>query len=280
MIERLDRLFQLSERGSDVRTELIAGITTFLTASYIIFVHPAMLAETGMDRGALTTVTCLVAALATLLVAVMGNAPLMMAPGMGLNAFFTYGMVMGQGVSWQTALGVVFLSGVVFLLLSLLGVRQHIVKAIPLPLQIAAGVGIGLFIAFIGLQNLGLVVKNSATMVQLGSFSTGAFIGLFGLLLIVVLEIKQVRGAMLIGITVTTLIGMLLGLVPAAREAGVVAAVTGPPRLSAGPCFGPVHLTVVERLFLHVRRPVRQPRHSGPPFAVMRGCWSVRAPCR
>ncbi|WP_316347936.1 NCS2 family permease [Desulfuromonas acetoxidans] len=214
MIEWLDRLFQLSERGSDVRTELIAGVTTFLTASYIIFVHPAMLAETGMDRGALTTVTCLVAALATLLVAIMGNAPLMMAPGMGLNAFFTYGLVMGQGVSWQTALGVVFLSGVVFLLLSLLGVRQHIVKAIPLPLQIAAGVGIGLFIAFIGLQNLGLVVRNQATMVQLGSFSTGTFIGLLGLLLIVVLEIRQVRGAMLIGIVVTTVVGMALGHVP------------------------------------------------------------------
>ena len=214
MIDRLDRLFQLRERGSDVRTELIAGITTFLTASYIIFVHPAMLAATGMDRGALTTVTCLVAALATLLVAVMGNAPLLMAPGMGLNAFFTYGLVLGQGVSWQVALGVVFLSGVVFLLLSLLGVRQHIVKAIPIPLQIAAGVGIGLFIAFIGLQNLGLVVKNPATLVQLGTFSTGSIIGLIGLLLIVVLEIKQVRGALLLGIAATTLLGMLLGLVP------------------------------------------------------------------
>nr|WP_320050190.1 NCS2 family permease [uncultured Desulfuromonas sp.] len=214
MTERLDRLFHLHERGTDIRTELIAGMTTFLTASYIIFVHPAMLAETGMDRGALTTVTCLVAALATLLVAIYANAPLMMAPGMGLNAFFTYGLVMGQGVAWQTGLGVVFLSGVVFLLLSWLGVRQHIVRAIPVSLQIAAGVGIGLFIAFIGLQNLGLIVKSPATMVQLGHFSTGTSIGLLGLLVIILLEIKQVRGAMLIGIAVATVVAMLVGQVP------------------------------------------------------------------
>jgi AGZA family xanthine/uracil permease-like MFS transporter len=218
MTHRLDRLFNLSEHHTTIKAELIAGITTFLTASYIIFVHPAMLAETGMDRGALTTVTCLVAAFATLLVAVLGNAPLMMAPGMGLNAFFTYGLVLGQGVSWQTALGVVFLSGVVFLLLSLLGVRQHIVAAIPQPLQIAAGVGIGLFIAFIGLQNLGLVIKSPATMVQLGSFTAQACVGLAALLVIVVLEIKRVRGAMLIGIVLATLTAMVLDMVPVPQQ--------------------------------------------------------------
>lgn len=227
MTHRLDRLFNLSERHTTIKAELIAGITTFLTASYIIFVHPAMLAETGMDRAALTTVTCLVAAFATLLVAVLGNAPLMMAPGMGLNAFFTYGLVLGQGVSWQTALGVVFLSGVVFLLLSLLGVRQHIVAAIPQPLQIAAGVGIGLFIAFIGLQNLGLVIKSPATMVQLGSFTPQSCVGLAALLVIVVLEIKRVRGAMLIGIALATLTAMVLDMVPVPQQ--LVAAVTGAP---------------------------------------------------
>ncbi|MBN2644063.1 MAG: NCS2 family permease [Desulfuromonadaceae bacterium] len=209
----LERWFRIAERGSSVKTELIAGLTTFLTAAYIIFVHPAMLANAGMDLGALTTVTCLTAALATVLVAVFGNAPLMMAPGMGLNAFFTYSLVLGQGVAWQTALGVVFLSGAVFLLLSATGIRHQIVRAIPPSLQTAAAVGIGLFIAFIGLQNLGLVVKHPATLVQLGAFSGRTALGLTALLLMLVLEIRRVRGALLIGIAFATVSGMLFGLV-------------------------------------------------------------------
>jgi AGZA family xanthine/uracil permease-like MFS transporter len=210
----LDRFFQLSQRGTTVRTEVTAGFTTFLTAAYIIFVHPGMLSATGMDIGALTTVTCLVAALATLLMALWANAPLMMAPGMGLNAFFTFSLVIGQGVPWQTALGVVFLSGVVFLVLTLVGVRERMVHAIPQSLRLATSVGIGLFIAFIGMKNLGLIVKNDATFVGLGSFSLPVLLGLFGLVLAIFLEVKRVRGAILLAIIATTVAGIVLGQSP------------------------------------------------------------------
>jgi len=210
----LERLFAVHRRGSTLRTEVTAGITTFLTAGYIIFVNPAILADAGMDRGALITVTCLVAFLATLTMALWANAPLMMAPGMGLNAFFAYTLVLGHGLSWQTALGVVFLSGLFFLALTLIGLRERIVHAIPAPLRLAASVGIGLFIAFIGLKNLGLVVKSDATLVQLGSFSPQVALGLGGLLLIALLETLRVRGSILIGVVVTSAAGMLFGLAP------------------------------------------------------------------
>ncbi|RMF45384.1 MAG: NCS2 family permease, partial [Deltaproteobacteria bacterium] len=196
----LERLFQLRERNTDVRTEVIAGITTFLTAAYIVFVNPAILSQTGMDKAALTTVTCLVAGVATLLMALWANAPLMMAPGMGLNAFFTYSLVIGQKVPWQTALGVVFISGALFLVLTWFGLRERLARAIPTTLRIAASVGIGLFIAFIGLQNLGLIVKNEAVLVQLGQFTMPALFGLGGLLLMLVLELHKVKGSILISI--------------------------------------------------------------------------------
>lgn len=210
----LERLFQLRERNTDVRTEVIAGVTTFLTAAYIVFVNPAILSQTGMDKGALTTVTCLVAGAATLLMALWANAPLMMAPGMGLNAFFTYSLVIGQKVPWQTALGVVFISGALFLVLTWFGLRERLARAIPTTLRIAASVGIGLFIAFIGLQNLGLIVKNDAVLVQLGSFTMPALFGLGGLLLMLVLELHRVKGSILISILVTALVGMVAGLTP------------------------------------------------------------------
>jgi len=210
----LERLFQLRQRGTSVRTEAIAGITTFLTAAYIIFVNPAILSKAGMDQGALTTVTCLVAALATLLIALWANAPLMMAPGMGLNAFFTYSLVIGQGIGWQTALGVVFLSGAFFLVLTWVGIREKIANAIPASLRLAASVGIGFFIAFIGLQNLGLVVKSDAVLVQLGHFTPQVLFGLGGLLLAILLEIRRVRGAILLAILATAAAGMLCGLTP------------------------------------------------------------------
>ncbi|MCD6526280.1 MAG: NCS2 family permease [Desulfuromonas sp.] len=209
----LDQFFKLKQRGSDVMTEVLAGATTFLTASYILFVHPNMLSATGMDQGALITVTGLAASLATLLVALLGNAPLMMAPGMGLNAFFTYTLVLGEGLPWQTALGVVFLSGALFLILSWFGAREHVLQVIPQSLRLATAVGIGLFIAFIGLQNLGVIVKSPATLVQLGEFTTECCVGLGALLLILVLEIRRVRGAILIGIAAATGVGMALGLV-------------------------------------------------------------------
>ena len=210
----LEKLFKLSQRGTNPRTEAIAGLTTFLTAGYIIFVNPAILADAGMDKGALITVTCVVAFLATMLMALWANAPLMMAPGMGLNAFFAYTLVLGHGLNWQTALGVVFLSGVFFLILTLVGLRERIVRAIPVSLRLAASVGIGLFIAFIGMKNLGLVTKNPATLVQLGEMSGAVVFGLAGLLLIAVLEAFKIRGSILIGVIATTVAGMMFGLTP------------------------------------------------------------------
>ncbi|MEZ4598640.1 MAG: NCS2 family permease [Syntrophotaleaceae bacterium] len=208
----LDRLFALREHRTTIRTELTAGATTFLAASYIILVHPAMLAETGMDQAALTTVTCLVAGLATLLVALWANAPLMMAPGMGLNAFFTYSLVLGQGLPWKTALGVVFLSGVVFLILTALGFRERLLKAIPTSLQLGIMGGIGLFIAFIGFQSLGLIVKSNAVLVQLGDFSPSVLLGLLGLLLATLLLTRRVRGALLLAILCVALLAMAFGI--------------------------------------------------------------------
>ncbi|PLY01480.1 MAG: guanine permease [Desulfuromonas sp.] len=210
----LENLFKLKAHGTTVRTEAIAGLTTFLTAAYIIFVHPGILAATGMDKGALTTITCLVAAGATLLIALWANAPLMMAPGMGLNAFFTYSLVLDQGIAWQTALGVVFLSGIFFLILTWVGVREKIVKAIPQSLRVSAAVGIGLFIAFIGLKNLGIIVQNDAVIVGLGTFTPQALLGLGGLLLAIILEIRKVKGAILLSIIATTVAGIIFQLVP------------------------------------------------------------------
>ncbi len=217
----LEKFFHLHARGTNVRTEITAGITTFLTAAYIIFVHPNILSQAGMDKGALTTITCLVAGLATLLIALWANAPLMMAPGMGLNAFFTYTLVLGEGVPWETALGVVFLSGVFFVLLTWLGVRERIVKAIPHSLRIAASVGIGLFIAFIGMQNLGLIVKSDAVLVQMGAFTPQVLLGLLGFGVAVLLEIRRVRGAILLAILITAVTGMIVGISP--WPAGLVA---------------------------------------------------------
>jgi AGZA family xanthine/uracil permease-like MFS transporter len=217
----LERIFRLRERNTTPATEITAGITTFLTAAYIIFVHPNILAQTGMDKGALTTVTCLVAAGSTLLIALWARAPLMMAPGMGLNAFFTYTLVLGRGLPWQTALGVVFISGLLFLVLTWAGVRERLARAIPMSLRLAASVGIGLFIAFIGLKNLGLIIASPAVLVQLGPFTPQVGLGLLGLLLTVLLELRRVRGALLIAIIATTAVGIICGQSPAPH--GIVA---------------------------------------------------------
>ncbi|NIQ98512.1 MAG: NCS2 family permease, partial [Desulfuromonadales bacterium] len=189
----LEKLFHLHRRGTDARTEAVAGVTTFLAGAYIIFVHPSILADAGMDKNALITVTCLTAALSTLLVAFWANAPLLMAPGMGLNAFFTYTLVLGEGLQWQTALGVVFLSGVFFLVLTVIGFRERIVRSIPFSLRLGTSVGIGLFISFIGFKNLGLIVGSQATLVQLGTLTPQALLGLLGVLIIALLEQHRVR---------------------------------------------------------------------------------------
>lgn len=173
----LERLYKISERGSTVKQEVIGGLTTFLAMSYIIFVNPSILGMTGMDKGALITVTCLTSALATIISGVWANAPFALAPGMGLNAFFTFTLVLGRGLSWETSLGIVFMSGVFFFILSLGGIREKIAYAIPMPLKIAVGGGIGLFITFIGLINMGLVAANPATIVGLGEMKLTTILG-------------------------------------------------------------------------------------------------------
>ena len=174
----LEGMFKISERGSTVKQEVIGGVTTFLAMSYIIFVNPSILGDAGMNVGALITVTCLASALATLLSGIWANAPFALAPGMGLNAFFTYTLVLGKGVPWETALGIVFISGFFFLILSIGGIRERIANAIPLPLKIAVGGGIGMFITLIGLKNLGLVVASPATLVALGPITIPVIIGI------------------------------------------------------------------------------------------------------
>lgn len=191
--------------------EISAGITTFLTMSYILFVNPQILSDAGMDFNAVVTATGLAACFGTLLMAFWVKVPLAMAPGMGLNAFFAYTLVIGEGISWQTALGVVFISGVVFLILTIWGVREKIVNAIPLSLRLAIPAGIGLFIALIGFQNMGLVVSSEATMITLGEFTPAVLLGLGGLLLIVIMEARKMKGAILTGIIATTAAALIMG---------------------------------------------------------------------
>ncbi len=192
-------------------TEMIAGITTFLTMAYIIFVNADILSKTGMDKSALMMVTCLVSGLITIATGLLTRSPIAMAPGMGLNAFFAYTLVLGQKVPWPVALGIVFISGFIFLLLTLAGLRQKIVEAIPLQLLSAIAVGIGVFIAFIGLKNLGLVVDNPATLVSAGPLKQEVLIGLAGLLVMIGLEIKKKRASLLIGIFFATVLSILFG---------------------------------------------------------------------
>ncbi|MGL5189962.1 MAG: NCS2 family permease, partial [Cetobacterium sp.] len=193
--------------------EIIAGITTFLTMAYIIFVNPSILSMTGMDKGALITVTCLASAIGTAITAFWVNAPLAMAPGMGLNAFFTFTLVLGNGATWEQALGVVFISGVIFLALTFSGLREKIIDAIPAEIRLAVGAGIGLFIAFIGMQGMGLIVSNPATVVALGKFNLNVVLGLVGFAIMGFLEMKKVKGGILIGIVATTVLGIIFGAV-------------------------------------------------------------------
>jgi AGZA family xanthine/uracil permease-like MFS transporter len=200
--------FQLSERGTTAGREVLAGVTTFAAMAYILAVNPGILAETGMDRAALVTVTALSAATATALMALLSNYPLALAPGMGINAFFTYTICIGSGVPWQQALGMVFVNGCVFLLLSLSGVRERVVRAIPYSLTLAITGGIGLFIAFIGLRNGGVVVASPATFVTHGDFTSGpTALCLAGLALTAALVARRVRGAIVLGVAATTLVG-------------------------------------------------------------------------
>jgi AGZA family xanthine/uracil permease-like MFS transporter len=208
----VNSLFHLKEKQTSVRVEIVAGLTTFLTMSYIIFLNPNTLSEAGMDKSALIAVTCIVTALATIITGIFANAPIAMAPGVGLNNFFVILVISGK-MSWQTALGAVFLSGLLFLLLTLIGLRKRLVEAIPDGLISAIAVGIGLFIALVGLGNLGLVVRDKQTLFALGGMSWTVVIGLLGLAVMIVLEILKVTGSMLIGIAFATIAAAIFGYV-------------------------------------------------------------------
>jgi AGZA family xanthine/uracil permease-like MFS transporter len=217
---RLERYFEFRELGADWRTEILAGFTTFMTMAYIVFVNPAILHETGMPLAAVTAATCLSAAIGSFLMGGLARYPIALAPGMGLNAYFTYSVVKGMGIPWQAALGAVFLSGVAFLLLTAVGVRQLIISTIPFELYAAVAAGVGLFIALIGFRNSGIIVPNDATVVTLGNLnSKGTALAIFGLILISALMAWRVRAAMLIGILSTTVIGLVTGVAKWAPQA-------------------------------------------------------------
>lgn len=208
----LEKLFQLREHGTTVRTEVVAGVTTFLTMSYIIFVNPDILSATGMDRNAVFVATCLAAALGTLVMALVANWPIGMAPGMGLNAFFAFAVVKGMGYTWEQALGAVFISGLIFLVLTLTGARAWLIRGIPHSLRSGIVAGIGLFLAIIALSNAGIVAAHPATKITLGDLrAPGPLFAILGFFLIATLDALRVRGAILIGVLTVTVLSMLLG---------------------------------------------------------------------
>jgi adenine/guanine/hypoxanthine permease len=207
----VDRLFKLREHGTTVRTEVIAGLTTFAALAYILAVNPAILSASGMDVGAVITATALASAIMTAVMALATNYPIALAPGMGINAFFTYTICLGMKIPWQAALGMVFCSGALFLILTFTGVRQKIIQAIPLELKIAISCGIGLFIGFIGLKNGGIVASDPVTFVKAGALSTpSTLLVLFGIVLTAVLVWRRVRGAIVLSIVALTFLGLFM----------------------------------------------------------------------
>lgn len=211
----LERLFGLTAHGTDVRTEVLAGVTTFLAMAYIMFVNPLILKDAGMDQGAVFVATCLAAAFGSAAMGLYANYPIALAPGMGINAYFAYGVVQGMGHSWQVALGAVFISGALFLVLSLVRVREWIINSIPATLKMAISAGIGLLLAVIALQNAGIVVAHPATMVTAGNVAAPpAIIAAVTFFAIVALDYRRVPGALILGIIGATAAGILLGLAP------------------------------------------------------------------
>jgi AGZA family xanthine/uracil permease-like MFS transporter len=214
MLKRLEGYFEFTRLGTNWRTEILAGITTFLTMAYIVLVNPAILADAGLPLPAVTAATCLSAAFGSILMGIVARYPIALAPGMGLNAYFTYTVCIKMHIPWQTALGAVFISGIIFLALTAAGIRQMILRAIPHELYAAVASGIGLFIAFIGFQHAGLIVKDPNTLVSLGNVrNPTTALALLGLLIMVALEVKKVRGSILIGVLTVTAIAWALGLV-------------------------------------------------------------------
>jgi adenine/guanine/hypoxanthine permease len=212
--EFLDRYFQLRANGTTVRTEVIAGLTTFLAMAYIVFVNPNILSATGMDEGAVFVATCLAAAIGTLIMGLYARYPIAQAPGMGLNAFFAFTVVLGMGIPWETALAGTFMSGFLFLILTLTGVREAVIRAIPLQLKLAVGAGIGLFIAFIGLKAAGIVVPDEATTVTLGDLGASTtLLAIFGIIVTAALLMRGLKGAIFYGIVLTALVGILTNVI-------------------------------------------------------------------
>lgn len=208
----IERYFGINGQNTTIKTEILAGLTTFLTMAYIIFVNPNVLADAGMDRGAVFVATCLAAAIGCLIMGLYARLPVAQAPGMGLNAFFTYGVVLGMGYTWQVALGAVFLSGCIFVLLSLFKIREMIINSIPVSLKQGVVAGIGAFLAFIALQSSGVIVNHDATLVGLGDMTTfGPAMAAIGFIVIMALSYKKVPGAVTIGILLVALVSLLTG---------------------------------------------------------------------
>ncbi|MAH83699.1 MAG: guanine permease [Rhodospirillaceae bacterium TMED8] len=208
----VENFFKLREHNTDIRTEFLAGITTFLTMAYIIFVNPSILAESGMDRNAVFVATCLAAAIGSAIMGIYANYPFALAPGMGLNAYFTHGVVLGMGYTWQVALGAVFLSGCIFIILSILPVREWIVNAIPRSLKIAISAGIGLFLGVLSLKNAGIIVDHPATLVGIGDLKRPEpLLAIFGFFAIAILSARRISGAIILSVLGVTIIGVITG---------------------------------------------------------------------
>ena len=214
MKQTLELIFKLHDNNTTIKKELLAGFTTFITMAYIIFVNPQMMSASGMDQGAIFVGTCLAAAIACFVMGIFANWPVGLAPGMGLNAFFTYTVVGEMGYSWEVALGAVFIAGILFFIMSITRLRSWMISSIPFNLRIAMGAGVGLFIGLIGLKNGGIIVSNQATLLSLGSFSNiETLLAAIGFLAISILSVRKIPGAIIIGILITTFIGLFLGLI-------------------------------------------------------------------
>lgn len=215
----MNRYFQFDELGTNYARETLGGITTFLAMAYILFVNPNVLEPTGMDTDAVYVATALAAALGTLIMGLVARYPIALAPGMGLNAFFTYSVVLGMGIPWETALLGVFISGIIFIIITVVGVREFIINAIPAELKFAAGAGIGLFIAFIGMQNAGIVVASEATLVEIGDLGVpSTLLAIFGIVITVILMSIGLRGGIFYGMIITAVAGMMFGTVPVPEQ--------------------------------------------------------------
>ena len=214
MKQKLEQIFKLQDNHTTIKKEFLAGFTTFITMAYIIFVNPQMMASSGMDQGAIFVGTCIAAAMACFVMGFFANWPVGLAPGMGLNAFFTYTVVGEMGYTWEVALGAVFLAGILFFIMSITKLREWMIDSIPINLRIAMGAGVGLFIGLIGLKNGGIIISNDATLLSLGDFSKiETFLAATGFLIISVLSVKKFPGAIIIGILITTFIASLLNII-------------------------------------------------------------------